>query len=79
MRRLVPAPLLLAVFLGCQAAPPAPCECPPAPEPAPAADCSDLAAALESCRAKLRECEQDPFKGGKYLLGDGPDAGRPAD
>jgi hypothetical protein len=58
------------------APPPAPCECPPAP--APAADCADLSAALESCQAKLRECEQDPFKGGKYLTGEEPPAGKPA-
>ena len=79
MRRLIQILVLAVLAAGCcEPPPPVPCECPPAPEPAPAADCSDLAAALESCQARLEKCERDPFKGGKYLLGDEPDAGKPA-
>ncbi|HUT77269.1 MAG TPA: hypothetical protein VM285_06260 [Polyangia bacterium] len=82
MNRLVPI-LLLAVASGCcetpppapPPAPPAKCECPPTPPSA--SDCADLAAALESCQARLNKCEQDPFKGGKYLLGDEPATDKP--
>lgn len=72
MHRLLPIPVVLAAVLGCQAPPPppAPCECPPAPVPAPAADCAPLEEKLEACRERLRACEQDPFKGGKYFTGD---------
>jgi hypothetical protein len=84
MSRLIPILLLtaFAASVGCEPppapppAPPAKCECPPAP--APAADCADLATELEACRARLRKCEQDPFKGGKYLTGDEPQAEKPA-
>jgi hypothetical protein len=81
MTRFFAVLALIALVAGCEPPPapppppPAKCECPPAP----AADCSDLAVALEACRAGLEKCERDPFKGGKYLLGDAPDAGRPAD